>query len=56
MFLGLRLQTSIDVHKKFSNIESLSMDQCPNPRPKADKNEKKDKTGKADKTEKNVSY
>ena len=29
MFLGPRIQTSIDVHKKFANIENLTLDQCP---------------------------
>ena len=34
LYLGHRMQTSIDVHKKFANIESLSLDECPDPRPK----------------------
>ena len=49
-YLGIRPQTSIEVHKKFANIENLTIDECPNPRPKPeklDKNDKKD--GKAEK-------
>ena len=34
MFLGLRIRTSIDVHKKFANIENLTIDECPEARPK----------------------
>ena len=32
-FLGPRIQTSHDVHKRFANIENMTMDQCPDPRP-----------------------
>ena len=32
MFLGPRIRTSLDVHKKFSNIENLTLDECPDTR------------------------
>lgn len=34
LFLGERIRTSIDVHKKFANILNLTVDECPNTRPK----------------------
>lgn len=36
-YLGPRIQTSHDVHKKFANIENLTIDECPDPRPKNNK-------------------
>jgi len=38
-YLGPRIQTSHDVHKKFANIENLTYDECPDPRSSAHKNE-----------------
>ena len=31
-YRGPRIQTSYDVHKKFANLENLTIDQCPDPR------------------------
>ena len=34
MYLGPRIRTSLDVHKKFANLENLTLDECPETRPK----------------------
>ncbi len=39
LYHGIRIQTSIDVHKKFANKDNLTLDQCPNPRPKGKRHE-----------------
>lgn len=40
LYLGPRINTSTEVHKKFANKENMTMDECPDVRPKGrDKNE-----------------
>jgi hypothetical protein len=39
LYHGERIQTSIEVHRRFANKDNMTLDQCPDPRPKGKRNE-----------------